>query len=464
MLKNRRKSATRKGISTAILGQSLGAPLPQALLNGGLLSLFILTLGGSKFAVGVAFTMNFSAQMVRTLAAPYVDVADRKKMVIFWFTANVILFAGFFFAYPIQVKWGSDVAVWYVVGVFFAQRLSVNIGAAAWMPFLSDMLPESLRGRFFGRMRRNFQFVSFAVIVIIGWYLGASPSVEKFYVLFIVLFIMALTRPLLLLRLPDIPPQRKDKREPLFKNLARPLRDIEFRKFLIFWGCLALTVNMARPFAVPFLKEDLEFPSSITTYASASLVLGMAIALLPWGRLVDKRGNKFVFFVNIILIAISFNLLAVTPHYETAPTPAMFLALAAFLLTGIAIGGLGVAHTVRQMYAAPAEHRGSYMGLFFTINGIVSGIITTLSGAFLDKLPGTIILFDISLTPIRLFFPLVSLCILATTLLLIRLEELSELPIRYNMANFISLLPPSFTLPLRLINLDPHNREADKRQ
>lgn len=459
MNKRKQNSETRKAISTAILGQSLGAPLPQSLINGGLLSLFILTLGGSKFAVGAAFTMNFFAQIARTLVAPYVDVANRKTMVVFWFTANVLCFAGFFFAYPIQLKWGSDIAVWYVVAVFLVQRLTVNIAAAAWMPYLSDMLPESLRGRFFGRMRRNFQLVSFTVIVVIGYYLGTSPPVEKFYFLFAVLFIMALARPLLLLRLPELPPQRSGRREHLFRNLARPLRDTEFRKFLIFWAFVALTVNMARPFAVPFLKEDLDFPSSITTYASAALILGMAIALLPWGRVADRCGNKLVFLLNIVLIAISFNLLAITPHYQQSQFIAMATGLAAFLLTGIAIGGLGIAHTVRQMYAAPAEHRGSYMGLFFTMNGIVSGVITTVSGAFLDKLPETITLLGTSFIPIRLFFPCVSVCILLTTLLLIRLEELSEPSIRYNVANFISLLPPSLTVPLRMVRLKPRDEK-----
>ncbi len=442
-----------------IWAQSMGAPTPQALINGGVLSLFILALGGSKFAVGAAFTMNFFAQIIRTLMAPYVDVANKKRMVIIWFSTTVLFLGALLIAHPIQLAWGNKAAVWYVVIIFLGQRLCVNVGAAAWMPMLSDLIPESLRGRFFGRLRRNFQIVSFILILLIGWYLGTSPSITKFYLVFLVLFLMSAARPLLLLRLPETPPSKEGPREPIFRNIARPFQDSNFRAFLLFWASVAFTVNMARPFAVPFLKEDLAFPASITTYASAALILGMVIGLLPWGRVADRFGNRFVFLLNIVLMAGAFHVLASTPNYPSNSLMAMLVGILSFLLIGIAIGGLGIAHTVRQMYAAPSEHRGAYMGVFYTTNGLISGIVATGSGAVLEQLPESIQLMGTEMDPMRIFFPGAALCVLITLLLLARLEPLAERPIRHTVANFISLLPPTLTIPLRLINLDPHQHD-----
>ena len=55
----------RENTRTIIVGQCFGAPLPQVLINGGVFSLLILQLGGSKFEIGLVFMLNFVAQTVR---------------------------------------------------------------------------------------------------------------------------------------------------------------------------------------------------------------------------------------------------------------------------------------------------------------------------------------------------------------------------------------------------------------
>ncbi len=123
----------------------MGSPLPQVLINGGILSLFIIALGGSKLAVGSVFTVNYLGQLVRVLAAPHVDVAHPKKFVLRWFTLSTLLFAGIFLAVPVSSMAGRAAAVWYVVGLFAFQRLASNIGAQAWLPLLSEIIPDRLR-------------------------------------------------------------------------------------------------------------------------------------------------------------------------------------------------------------------------------------------------------------------------------------------------------------------------------
>ena len=67
-----------------ITAQALGGIMPQLLLNGGVLSLLILELGGTKFEVGAVYMVEFISQSVRILAAHHVDVVSKKKMVILW--------------------------------------------------------------------------------------------------------------------------------------------------------------------------------------------------------------------------------------------------------------------------------------------------------------------------------------------------------------------------------------------
>lgn len=454
-------SETRRAIRTCIIAQTLGAPLPQVLINGGVLSLFLLALGGSKFAVGSIFAVNFLSMLVRVLVAPFIDVAYRKRFTLVWITLATLIFAGFFLAWPIYETFGSTAAVWYVVGLFFFQRISINIGGHAWLSLLTVIIPGPLRGRFFARMRTTFQVVSLAMVGLIGWYLGADPAPGRFILVFAVLFAMALARPFLLLSIPNPPPDRQGPRAPVFKNMFHPLRDRGWREFIVFYGALSFTANMARPFAVPFLKEDLGFPASITAYSAGSLILGMVLGLMPWGRLADKLGNKVVFLINILVLSVAFVILAFTPSYTAAPVLSTIVGIVSFMLTGIAIGGLGIGHTVRQMHAAPSESRSSYMAVFFMVAGLVAAAATLLSGALLDQFPTAVGVVGLELSPIRLFFMLSSLLVMSTAVLLWRLDSVAEKPIQIAVVELLSLLPPKLTFPLRAVDLDPHQTDRD---
>ena len=437
----------------------MGTPISQVLLNGGVLSLFILTLGGSNTAVGSVFAANFLAQIARVFAAPHIDVANRKRFVFVWMTVATILFAGLLLAIPIQQIWGASAAIWFVVSLFLCQRVLGNIGGLAWMSLLSVIIPSSLRGRFFAQMRATFLTVSLVLMVLIGAYLGDEPSAEKFQMVFLLLIALAVVRPFFLARLPSPAPDRKGPRTPMLDNILIPLKDRGWREFIIFWAFMAFSINLGRPFIVPFLKNTLAFPSSLTAYSSGVLLLGMILGLNPWGKIADKLGNKVVFLANIILLSIAFTVLAGTPHYTKHAIIGFTSAISAFFMIGFASGGLGIGHTVRQMIAAPSTERSSYMAIFFTVNGIVGGLTTLVAGLILDLLPDSISIFLWTLSPMRLFFITDAILVLGCAFLLWRLDSVGEKPIQHAVVEFLTLLPPPITYPLRLINRDPHHNK-----
>ena len=292
----------RRWINTLIVGQSFGAPLPQVLLNGGVFSLLILQLGGSKFEVGLVFMLNFLSQTVRVFSARYADIRDTRKMFVLWSLVSNIVFLPIFLAGIIRTEFGAQIAVWYVCAVYFAQRVTINVAGTAWQPLVAHIIPTVMRGRFTGAMRRSFQITSLTMIVLAGLYLGDEPSLSRFFAVFAVLLTLSIVRPLFIARVPRRAVVSGEKPERLAPNMARPFRDRQFRHFLLFWAYLVSAITIARPFTVPFLKLDLGFPSSVTIYASSLLVLGMAISLLRWGRLADRLGNRLVFLLNIFVM------------------------------------------------------------------------------------------------------------------------------------------------------------------
>ena len=220
-----------------------------------------------------------------------------------------------------------------------------------------------------------------------------------------------------------------------------PLRDRNYRRFLLFWALTAGAIRMARPFAVPFLKTDLGFPESFTIYASAGFSAGMILTLIPWGRAADHWGNRIVFAVSTLMISVSFAVLALTPPFAACPPIAVTVGGASFVVCGAGMAGLGIAHTVRRMNEAPETERGAYFNIFFVINGAVSAIISLGAGALLDHLPLTISLFGRDWLTMRLYLPLVALLVLLTLLPLRRLPRIMEPRIRDILQNMRETLP-----------------------
>jgi len=453
----------RSAINTIILGQSFGAPLPQVLINGGVFSLLIIQLGGSKFEVGLAFMLNFLAQTVRVFAGRYADVHDTKRMFVRWAQLSNVVFLLMFFVEPIRVAGGNNAAIWFACGVFFLQRTAINVGGTAWQPMMAEIIPTSLRGRFTGAMRRAFQIVSLVVIVLTGLYLGDEPTILRFYAVFAVLLASSVVRPVLIARLPSGKHEEGAKPEKLIRNVARPFRDRYFRHFLLFWGYLVFAINLARPFTVPFLKQDLGFPSSVTIYSSALLVLGMAVSLLGWGRMADRLGNRLVFLLNILLIAVAFVLLSLTPTFDASPVLAVVVGAGSILFVGIAVGGLGIAHTVRIMHAAPGPFRGSYMSAFFIVNGIIAGATSSLSGLLLDALPDTVRALGSDVLFMRLYFPFAALLVLFAVPGLLRVKPISERPMRETISIFVESLPSVISLPLSAVRVLRSGVRNDRR-
>ena len=429
----------------------------MVLVSGGVFSLLILQLGGSKFEIGLAYMISFLAQTARVFVARYADVHDTKRMFVRWSHVANVMFLLMFLIEPIRVAAGSRAAVWFACGVLFLQRISVNIGGTAWNPLIAHTIPAALRGRFLGSMRRTYQVASLLVIIAAGYFLGNEPTIMRFYLVFAALLASSVVRPFLMSTLPDVDVKKGARPERFARNIVRPFKDAHFRHFLMFWGFLVFSINIARPFTVPYLKQDLGFPSSATIYASSLLVLGMAISLVRWGRLVDRLGNRLVFLLNNVLLAFAFVALACTPRFEDASILALIVAAVSILMIGIAIGGQGIAHTVRTMRAAPAQYRGSYMAAFFVVNGIIAGVSSTLSGLLLDALPAMVVFGAKEIVFMRFYFPVASLLILTSIPFLRRMSLVSERSFEKSIPIFIESLPSVISVPLQAVRAFSNN-------
>jgi MFS family permease len=156
----------------------------------------------------------------------------------------------------------------------------------------------------------------------------------------------------------------------------------------------------------------------------------MVISLRRWGKTADSLGNRLVFLVNTVIMTIAFLLLAAVPAFATSLWASMAVAALSFLLTGVALAGMGIAQIVRLMHTAPPSHRGPYMGLFFVTNGVVSALASSIAGFILDRFPPLLSLGAVTIDPIRIYFGAMAIALVLTAPMIRRLSRVRERPLR----------------------------------
>ena len=419
-------SALRSAIGDAIASQAVGSVFSQMLLEGGMLALLILSFGGTEADVGVNATLYNLSMVAGVFVIPYLETHSRKRMLFRWLTASAFIPFLLFLAFPVSRAAGGRAAIWFVVGVTFLFGITANVGSSAWMPYLSDLVPRTIRGRFFGSLRTWWRLTSLAGTVAAGWILGKEPGQLEFSLAFGIGAFCNLFYGYYLRRLPEIPPERAGKAESLLVNARAVLLDARFRRFLAFVSLVYFVLSAATPFAVPFLKRSLGFPSSFSVYSASSIAVGAIVSLLVWGRISDRLGSRLVFIASLLLTALSLSVIAVVPHYASAGVGALAVAVAGFFLLGIGVSGAGIGYTVRLMLEAPPGYSGTAMALSRTTVGIAASIAPTLAGlllATLGRLPsgsrGPAI-------PQRVYFTSIALLVAASTLAVKLLRHIGE--------------------------------------
>ncbi|MFW6337033.1 MAG: MFS transporter [Phycisphaeraceae bacterium] len=456
-----RRSPTRHTIRLINIGQAAGAPLQFTLIEGGVLALMILALGGSKSQAGMLFTVTFLAFPVQALIAPWIAVIPLKRFVIGGMGASCLLTLGLLGSGAVEARLGTQAAVWYIIGVYAVSRVSMNIGAAAWFPLLAEVVPDTIRGRFLGRMRMTWRASTTAALVLAGFWLGDDPSVSRFYPLIIAIVAVGMVRPVLFTRLPAVLPAKNAMREPILRHLGRPLRDCDFRRFTLFTMSVGFGTVIGFAYAVPYLRKDMAFPGDVTLYASLFIGIGSIVSLVYWGKLVDRLGNRFTFLLSIVGRVIAMVTLALAPSYPQAGPAALAVAGFAFFFFGVGLSGGQMGFTVRLMHIAPVEHRAAYMNLFFTVIGIGNAVAVGVGGLLIDLLPEQVLIRGTPVETMRIFFVGAAGWLMLTMSGLRFLPPVREPGLSDAVGSAIAALPTPLNLPL--IPLHWYTRRASRK-
>jgi len=402
-----------------------------ATLTGGVfLTGFAVFLGMNTFMIGLLGAMPFLVTIFQLPAAYFVQKRGNRKKV----SVGCSLVA--------RTMWVPILVVALVPGPSASIRVPIvlvliflhyALGAASfvsWLSWMSDLVPDRMRGTFFGTRNMVAGAASMLVMVIFGSVLDGLKPLSSyglplgFGLTFLVAVLFGIASIGFLRRVSEPVHSSPAVRLDFAGQLLLPFRDQNFRKFLgfsFFWG---FSVHFAAPFFPLYFLRDLEFGYGfIATLAMLSAFADL-VGMRLWGKLSDTTRNKpIIYFAG--WWAIFFPLSWVFVGSESRILPILL-----HILGGGVWSGIHLCTNNLLLRVSPREQRALYVSVYNVVGGLGASLGPILAGLLVQAFgQGPFHLFSWTILPLHIVFVLSTLFRLLSLQLIRRIEEPEEVTV-----------------------------------
>ncbi|MDE2126902.1 MAG: MFS transporter [Armatimonadetes bacterium] len=397
------------------------------LVSGAFLTGFGLWLGAGSVEIGLLTAIPAFAGLVQLLASWFARDVSARRPFTAWYTAAGRALWLPILIFPLVLP--APAALILFLALFTASNILVNVPQAAFVAWLSDLVPSDFRGRFFGRRNMVASLAAMAVSLPAALWLDRCQrhghTIMGFGTVFGVSLVAAAAAFAVTMRQPEpppTPPDNESRPSNPWSYLLQPLEDRNFRRFVVFSTMFAVGQFIAAPFFNVYALQVLHL-SYFALQVYAAIVSGATLLALPlWGYLSDKFGNRPLLVIAALGV--------VTLPVSWAATQPGHALLNATLLTELNIGsgifwaGIALVQFNLVIAIAPAGKMPVYAALMAAATGVAGGVAPMLGGALMQALAHWHAQFaGLHITRYHIIFLLASALRLATIPLLKGVED-----------------------------------------
>jgi MFS family permease len=412
------------------------------------LTKFAIMLNATPFQFGILSAIGQISQIFQPLGALVTKRRRKRKGVVLALQGggrSIVLLYG---VLPFVALPGSPIDVF-----LFLFLLSVSLIAVAenaWIGWISDLVPPRFRGRFFSVRSQYLMLTAIGAGYAFSLFIdsfnrggGQVPHTLHFAFLkaehlplgFAILFFGAAIAGFIGLGVLSQQPEKIKgiEEEGIVEMFVIPLRDSNFRRFLLYNCWWMSAVGIGAPFWQPFMMQKLGMSLfEVQIYGSVNIIASILVLRL-WGRLIDAYGNRTA--MRFIILLGGFN-----PMVWLFITPRNYLILYLEAITsGIMWAGAGLVVTNFALSIAPNERRQLYAGVSGAFSGIAMMTTMLLSGAFL---PRALEISGLHLEPEQVLFALTGIARWSSQVPLSWVHEPRSRPVSEAITSFIREIRP----------------------
>ena len=346
--------------------------------------LYAKSLGASATVLGIVAGMMPLLVIFQIPAASHISRIGFKRFVYAgWGTRVMFIFA--MAVVPLTGRLLDDsnqLAV--LLGLLFCFNLSRGISSCAWLPWITALVPESLRGKYLARDAATQSLASCGAFLVGALSLAGEARPWQFAVLFAFSAVMGAVSLSFLKRIPDAPMPADASGGKGRVPWLEMARYAPFRKLLRTVVAWSVAYGGLVAFTAAFLKSAAGMPDSEIMLVSALSYLGGLSSLWFLGSRLDRLGSKPVMkfcFAGWIVLLIGWVLLAgkVFPANLVTVLPLQFF-------MGLLVALVNMATTRLAMAVVPTMGRNHFFALFSVLANVTLGLAPIGWGLLIDAL------------------------------------------------------------------------------
>lgn len=345
--------------------------------------LFAKSLGASSFVLGTIAALTPLLNILQLLAARFLHRVGYKRFVLAGWGARTF-FTFCIAVLPLLPGLSLSTRLGLLIAALFCFNLLRGFSAGAWLPWLTALVPASVRGRFLSRDNAFMHLGCLAALLLSAWVMTGSVEADEYAAVFGIGLVSALISLWFVRRIPEAESAEERKQSGVPVPWAAMLRYPPFAKLLWFTTIYMTVIGSLGVFTVEYLVVRGKFSESMILLLSAWSFVGALAGLAITAPRLDATGSKPWLRHGLVIMALvifGWFLLAsgLLPGW-----PALVAALNFF--GGVAGAIFGVANTRITMGSVPAMGRNHFFALFTVVSGLGLGGAPMVWGAMLDTL------------------------------------------------------------------------------
>jgi MFS family permease len=378
-----------------------------ATLTGGMfLTGFALYLGMNEFMIGLLASMPFMVTVFQLPASYSILRTGRRKVIacraaaaarVIWIAIVVVALLSFTSRLDV---------VGIILGLIFLSYTFVSISYVSWLSWMSDLVPEDIRGSFFGTRNMICGAAGMIVLVVFGRLLdslngyvwGALPVgfgitfiSAAFFGIFSLYFLNQISEP--------DNGSKFETPHSFVESLSVPFAEPNFRRFLLFTLVWSFSVYLASPFFTLYYLRDLHLSYSFVAVLGMISALADLIGMQVWGRISDRVKNKAVIqFAGRVAIFLPLAWVLARPRSVVIP-------VILHVVGGGFWAGINLCMNNLLLSISPKQKRASFFSLYNIMGGIGAATAPILAGLLLKFISELDLhLFSWKLFPVHVIF------------------------------------------------------------
>jgi MFS family permease len=343
--------------------------------------LYFKHLNATATLLGVVAALNPLLNILQIPAAKYMERIGYRTFVLRGWAARSFFIVGM----AVVALWPESLGRSWRIGLMLLMLVAFNaargISACGFLPWMTHLVPEPVRGRFLARDQIAIALAMFGTLILTAVYLAGATGRYAYPIMFFGSYAAALVSLAFLRRIPDVPVPHGDK-------VAGPVpwRDMllhpPFLRLMVFNVVVYAVLAAATVFWAPLLRDHYGATDGkiLGVHALASGV--MVVSLLYFGRHIDRVGSRPLLGLSGLTYVVHFGC------WCALAARCLPFNLKTILLiqvtAGVATSLFNLANTRLMMCTVPQMGRSHFFAMFSVITNVTLGSLPVVWGAGLD--------------------------------------------------------------------------------